>query len=93
MNTLSFTVSAEEGGMRLDRFLAENAEDMTRSFLQKLIRDGAVSVNGKQEKASFSLPEGAEVTLQVPEAASLELALSPVRRLFFFRAQALRLPP
>jgi 23S rRNA pseudouridine1911/1915/1917 synthase len=39
-------VGEAEDGMRLDVFLAEVVEDGTRSFLQKLIKEGAVSING-----------------------------------------------
>ena len=45
--TIEHTVGEAEDGSRLDVFLAEVVEDATRSFLQKLIKDAQVSVNGK----------------------------------------------
>ena len=35
-----------EGGPRIDRVLAENITSCSRSFLQKIVRDGKVTVNG-----------------------------------------------
>ncbi len=40
------TVTEAEGGMRLDAFLAGAIEDASRSFLKKVIKDGAVVLNG-----------------------------------------------
>ena len=41
------------GGVRLDKFLADNVENFSRSKLQKLIKDGAVRVNGDDVKAKL----------------------------------------
>ena len=70
MNTLRFIVGPEEAGERLDRFLSNSAEDLSRSFLQKLICDGAVLADGKAQKASFHLTEGSVIEVHVPEAVS-----------------------
>ena len=40
------TVTEAEGGLRLDVFLAGAVEDATRSFLKKIIKGGAVTLNG-----------------------------------------------
>ena len=39
-------VGSEQDNTRLDRFLADQYEEYTRSFLQKLIDQGNVSING-----------------------------------------------
>ena len=48
----SFVVENEEG-MRLDRYLVEEYEDLSRSRIQKLIKDGLINVNTKPVKASY----------------------------------------
>ncbi len=70
---LCLKAAPECAGMRLDVFLQERAEGLTRSYLQKLIRDGMALVNGKKGKAGGKLRAGDVVELTVPEAASLEV--------------------
>ena len=42
-------------GTRIDKYLNEINEDYTRSFVQKMIEEGNVTVNGKPVKASYKL--------------------------------------
>ena len=42
-------------GIRIDKYLNEINEDYTRSFVQKMIEEGNVTVNGKTVKASYKL--------------------------------------
>jgi len=57
---------AEDPGERLDAFVAARAPELSRARAQGLIRDGKVSVNGRQEKASYRMQAGDEVTLEIP---------------------------
>ncbi len=60
---------AEEPCKRLDLFLSEQTEEVTRSRLKKLIEEGQVCVNGKTVvKAGESVKAGDSVTLVIPEA-------------------------
>ena len=63
----SFVVENEEG-MRLDRYLAEEYEELSRSRIQKLVKDGLIKVNSKPVKASYRLLLGDRVEITVPEA-------------------------
>ena len=67
MNTLDFIVEAGEESVRIDRYLAEHCADFSRSYLQKLLKDQAVSVNGKPEKANYKTQEGDRILLEVPD--------------------------
>ena len=53
--------------LRIDRYLAESCEELSRSYIQKLIKDEQVSVNGKVVKASFKVSEGEEIRFIVPD--------------------------
>jgi 23S rRNA pseudouridine1911/1915/1917 synthase len=59
-------LSPEEDGERLDRFIARLRPEHTRSFVQKLIEDGHVTVNGRAEKSSLKLKAGDRVEVVVP---------------------------
>jgi 23S rRNA pseudouridine1911/1915/1917 synthase len=53
-------------GLRLDKYLAESAPDLSRSRVQQLIEDGKVEVDGKAAKASQKLRGGERITVVVP---------------------------
>lgn len=59
--------------MRLDKYLAVQFPEQTRSFLQKLIKDGEVLVNEKQVKSGFSLSTGNEVAVNIPDPKELDV--------------------
>lgn len=67
---------AEENCKRLDLFLSEQTEELTRSRLKKLIEEGQVCVNGnKITKAGAEIKRGDSVLITVPDA--VEYAVKP----------------
>jgi len=44
-NTIKFSVDEKDSGKRLDKYLAENINEFTRSFLKKLIKEKQVKLN------------------------------------------------
>ncbi len=61
---------AEEPCKRLDLFISEQTDELTRSRIKKLIEEGAVQVNGVVvTKAGESVRVGDGVCLTIPEAA------------------------
>lgn len=63
----------EDQQMRLDKYLAEQFPEQTRSYLQKLIKDGEVTVNGKNVKTGYQLSKGEEVCVNIPEPKELDV--------------------
>jgi 23S rRNA pseudouridine1911/1915/1917 synthase len=73
--TLRFTVAEDEAGARLDRALAARSEIGTRSLSERLLREGAVRVDGAERAKSHRLEPGAVVEVVLPgPAARLEPA-------------------
>ena len=62
-----FTAEETVTNERIDKFLSTQIPDRSRSYIQKLIKDGLVEVNGKQVKANYKLGSEDEVKLQIPE--------------------------
>ncbi len=61
------TVTSSESGSRLDQYLAKVKPDITRSFIQKVIKEGGIFVNNKKvTKASYKLKEGDELMVIIP---------------------------
>jgi 23S rRNA pseudouridine1911/1915/1917 synthase len=61
-------------GMRLDRYLALNFSDFSRSAIQDAIDAGAVLVNGKPAKSSYKVRNGDQLLIRLPEPAHDEIA-------------------
>ena len=43
-------VSDPDHGLRIDKYLSMQQEDLSRSYIQKLIEEGRVTVNGNPVK-------------------------------------------
>lgn len=65
-------------GMRIDRYLSEKYPEHSRSYLQKLIKDGNVLVNGNTVKANYKLSEQDELTVEIPEPKEVDIVAEPV---------------
>lgn len=68
-----FTVENQEGE-RIDRYLSEELEDRSRSYIQKLIKEQYVIVNQKPVKANYRLSLGDRVEITLPEAKEPDIA-------------------
>ncbi len=73
------TVPASAKGERLDKWLAEQLPDLSRSHLSKLIAEGALLLNGEvPHKAGFKLGGAEAITLVVPPAPSTVPEAEPI---------------
>lgn len=71
--------------VRLDHFLTENIPQYTRSRLQKMIKDGAVLIDGRPARKSGQLVEaGMEIVVNIPpvQDSSLEPEEIPLDIIF-----------
>lgn len=66
MKAFKFSVDETEAGSRLDKWLSLQLPDISRSYVQKLIKQEHVSVNKSAEKASFILSPGDSVEIELP---------------------------
>jgi 23S rRNA pseudouridine1911/1915/1917 synthase len=68
MNKTVYTVTSEFHAERLDTFLTSHCE-LTRSHIQKLIREEMITVNGKIEKPRYKVKERDRIELAIPDLA------------------------
>lgn len=73
MDIQRYTVTSEESGIRIDKYLTDKLPELTRSFLQKLIKDELVAVNDKIQKANYKLRADDIVTVQIPRPQETEI--------------------
>lgn len=71
-------IAGEGAGIRIDRYLSDQCEDLSRSYLQKLLKDGGVSVNGKPVKSNYKVAPGDKIELDVPDAVEPEIEAEPM---------------
>jgi 23S rRNA pseudouridine1911/1915/1917 synthase len=75
---LTFAVSEDDAGARLDRFLATRAGELSRTRIQELIAEGRVRVNGVVTKPSHRVEGGEQVEIEVPQAEELEVVAEAI---------------
>lgn len=73
MERLEWIVEAGDVGMRIDVFLADALENVTRSHVQKHIAQGNVKVNERTIKANYKLCQGDRVEIVMPDAREVEI--------------------
>lgn len=72
-------IEPESEGERIDAFIASYIEGMTRSFIQKLIKDEVITIEGRSGvNKNYRLKSGDIVHITVPEAKSSEVLPEPI---------------
>ena len=66
-------VTDEDDGVRIDRFLTDNLEDITRNRIQKLIEDNQITVNDKDIKANYKVKENDIINIIIPDAVEIDI--------------------
>lgn len=64
---------AEDEGVRIDKFLADELEDLSRSYIQKLIKEDMILVNDKKIKANYKLSKEDIINVNIPDPTVLEV--------------------
>ena len=61
---MKYIVSYKENNQRLDKAVSLLNGDLSRSFVEKLLKDGKILVNGKVEKPSYKVKENDEIFVE-----------------------------
>lgn len=71
---LQYEVAAGEDSMRLDQYIAGRCMDLSRSYIQKLIKENRVTINDNvQSKSKTAVQEGDIVMVSLPDPKELEI--------------------
>ena len=71
---LQYEVTAEEDGLRLDQYIAGRCMDLSRSYIQKLIKESRVTINKNiQTKTKTAVQESDLVNVSLPDPKELEI--------------------
>ena len=66
-------VTKEESKQRLDAYIAKQNIGISRTMVQKLLEEGTITINGKEEKASYKIKEQDCIAIQIPEPKKVEI--------------------
>ena len=65
--SIEFKIEEALAGERIDKFLSDSLPDVSRSYIQKLIKDGQVTVNQKTVKSNYKLNAGDLLSMEEAE--------------------------
>ena len=68
-----FIVEEGQEDIRIDQFLSQRLDDMSRSRIQKLIEQGNVIVGDRQVKSNYKVKAGDTISLKFPEPVVLDV--------------------
>ncbi len=63
---IGLTIQEIQAGERIDKLIAAQFDELSRSAVQRLIKEGLITVNGSPVKASYRLEAGDLVQVRVP---------------------------
>lgn len=69
---ITISVPQESCGERIDRYISDTIEGLTRSAVQGLLEKGNVLVNGKKVSKSCKLKGGEELSVELPEPQPMD---------------------
>ena len=70
--------TADRADERLDLFLVRRLPDLSRSYAQRLIADGQITVDGTARKANYKLRGGEEIACTMPPAEEIEICAEDI---------------
>ncbi len=70
---MEYIVSKENAGERIDKLLSNINEDYTRAYIQKLLEDGNITVNGEIVKPSYKVKIDDEIFITDVEVQEIEI--------------------
>ena len=73
-NNFRLSVPDTESGQRIDSYLAEQIPGLTRSTVQNLLAEQAVTIAGKAVKKNYKLSGGEDILVQLPEVREVDLS-------------------
>lgn len=68
---IELSASDADCGVRIDKFISDNLEELTRSSIQSLIKTGEVLVKGNSVNKSYKLQSGDSIEVIIPEPQPL----------------------
>ena len=69
MKEFTYKIDLEDEEERIDKWISNTLQTLSRSYIQKLIKENNVFVNGKAQKASYRIKADDVIRFQIPDAS------------------------
>jgi len=73
MDQFIFQITEEMEDERIDKCISSLIDSLSRSYIQKMIKDGIVLVNRNSVKGSYKVKDGDEVTFELPKSVEPDI--------------------
>ena len=73
MQNFTFEISKENSKIRVDKFLSQNLENISRSYVHELIKNNDILVNGNHTTKNFVLSEKDIVSVNIPKPKEIDI--------------------
>ena len=73
MQNFTFEISKENSKIRIDKFLSQNLENISRSYIHELIKNNDILVNESPTTKNFVLSEKDIVFVNIPEPKEIDI--------------------
>lgn len=71
--TYEFKVQPDDENMRIDKFVAEKVDELSRTKAQKLLNEGKITVNGRSVKNSYKIVKDVMVSVNLPSTKEVKV--------------------
>lgn len=79
MHSKVIELTAEISGKRMDAWLSGKIGDYSRTYIQKLVEDGSIRVNGGAVRTNYKLKEGDIVRIEIPTPEKLDVCAEDIK--------------
>lgn len=73
MKNIILEADSEDEGIRIDKFLTDELEDLSRSYIQRLIKEEQIFVNDRKIKSNHKLRANDRIAVNIPDPRVLEV--------------------
>ncbi|MBQ3161747.1 MAG: RluA family pseudouridine synthase [Oscillospiraceae bacterium] len=73
MSRFDYVVENISDEIRIDKWICEQNQEISRSMLQKLLKENQVTVNGKAVSKSYKINNGDCISVEIPEPVELDV--------------------
>jgi 23S rRNA pseudouridine1911/1915/1917 synthase len=73
MDSVELMTGAEAAGVRVDKFISDQLPDLSRTYIQDLLKSGDITVNDKNVKPNYKVTSGDKIIVNVIEPEPLEV--------------------
>lgn len=75
---LEYWAEEEDTNLRIDKVIVKKNKDFSRSYIQKLVKEQKIFVNGKAVKSSYKVIAGDTISIRIPPLEELDVEPEPI---------------